>query len=195
MLDIIVSSKTRIKLLIKFFLFEDTVGYLRSLEREFHESSNSIRVELNKFVSAGLLKSERRGKRRYYMANAGHPLFHELKRMVHKTVGIDQITEKITTKTDNLISAFVTGDFANGIDSETIELALVGINLDADHIDRCVKVAEELIHRRIMYLLYTPDQMEYYFSKKSHLLIWKAGHDPVQLFKTEQPDKSSPIPN
>jgi hypothetical protein len=195
MLDIIVSSKTRIKLLIKFFLFEDTVGYLRSLEREFHESSNSIRVELNKFVNAGLLISERRGKKKYYRANTSHPLYHELKHIVHKTVGIDQITEKLTTKTNNLEAAFVTGDFANGINSDTIELALVGMNLDADHIDRCAKIVEKLIHRRIMYLLYTPDQMEYYFKEKSHLLIWQAGHDPVHLFKTEQPDKSSAIPN
>jgi hypothetical protein len=193
MLDIIVSSKTRIKLLIKFFLFEDTVGYLRSLEREFHESSNSIRVELNKFVSAGLLISEHRGKRKFYKANTGHPLYHELKRIVHKTVGIDQITEQLTTKTSNLIAAFVTGDFANGIDSETIELALVGMNMDAEHIDRCVKVVEKLIHRRVMYLLYTPDQMEYYFKEKAHLLIWEAGHDPVYLYKAEQPDKSSQI--
>jgi hypothetical protein len=132
-----------------------------------------------------------RGKRKFYRANSGHPLYNELKHIVHKTVGIDQITEKLTTKTYNLEAAYVTGDFANGIDSDTIELALVGMNLDTEHIDKCVKIVEKLIHRRIMYLLYTPDQMEYYFKEKSHLLIWKAGHDPVHLFKTEQPDKSS----
>ncbi len=115
--------------------------------------------------------------------------------MVHKTVGIDQITEKITTQTVNLSAAFVTGDFANGINSDTIELALVGVNMDSDHIDKCVKNVEDIIHRRIMYLLYTPDQMDYYFKEKSHLLIWKADHDPVQHYKPEQPDKSPYIAN
>jgi DNA-binding transcriptional ArsR family regulator len=188
-LDIIVSSKTRIKLLIKFFLFEDTVGYLRSMEREFHESSNSIRVELNKFVRAGLLTSERKGKRRYYRANPGHPLYNELKRIVHKTVGIDQILDKVISKIGNLEAAFITGGFANGIDSDTIELALVGQNLDTVFISRCVKVAEKFIHRRIMYLLYTPDQMAYFFQNKSHLLIWKADSKPESFFHAEVPDK------
>jgi hypothetical protein len=189
MLDIIVSSKTRIKLLIKFFLFEETDGYLRSMEREFHESSNSIRVELNRFVSAGLLMTERRGKKKFYMANPHHPLYNELKRIVHKTVGLDQIMEKITTKTCNLEAAFVTGDFAKGIDSDTIELALVGLNLDTDFINNCVMVVEKLIHRRIMYLLYTPDQKEYYFKEKSHLLIWEADQNSKQMYKVEQPDE------
>ena len=161
------------------------------MEREFHESSNSIRIELNKFVSAGLLIAERKGKRKYYRANPGHPLYQEIRRIVHKTVGIDQITEKITNKIGNLEAAFVTGDFANGVDSDTIELALVGTNLDADYIERCVKFVERLIHRRIMYLLYTPDQMEYFFKKKSHLLIWKAEKDSGQPFKLEHPDHSS----
>jgi hypothetical protein len=165
------------------------VGYLRSLEREFHESSNSIRLELNKFVSTGLLISERKGKKKFYKANINHPLYQELKRIVHKTVGIDQIMEKMIIKTVNLDAAFITGDFANGIDSDTIELALVGINLDSGCIDKCAEDVEKLIGRRIMYLLYTPDQKEYFFKNKSHLLIWKAGREPNQYYKPEQPYK------
>ncbi|MFN5885132.1 MAG: ArsR family transcriptional regulator, partial [Bacteroidota bacterium] len=49
MLDTLITSKTRIKLLLKFFLNGNTSSYLRNLESEFGESSNAIRLELNKF--------------------------------------------------------------------------------------------------------------------------------------------------
>jgi hypothetical protein len=57
MLDSLVTSQTRIKLLKKFFLNSSTSAHLRGLESEFGESSNAIRVELNRFEDAGLLNS------------------------------------------------------------------------------------------------------------------------------------------
>ncbi len=183
MLDTIVSSKTRIKLLIKFFLFEETEGYLRSMEREFNESTNSIRIELKKFLEAGLLISERRGKKRYYKANTGHPLFKEIRQIVYKTVGIDQIIENITTKVENLEAAFIIGNFANGVESDTLELAFVGEDMDLIFIDSCVKKVEKIINRKIMHLVYTPSQMEYFFQNKPHLIVWKAENPTASAAK------------
>ena len=48
MLDTLITSKTRIKLLMKFFMNPRTRAYLRELASEFGESTNSIRVELNR---------------------------------------------------------------------------------------------------------------------------------------------------
>ena len=53
MIEALISSKTRIKLLLKFFLNSKTTSYLRGLEAEFGESSNAIRIELNRFEKAG----------------------------------------------------------------------------------------------------------------------------------------------
>ena len=53
MIETLISSKTRIKLLLKFFLNSNTTAYLRGLEEEFGESTNSIRLELNRFEKAG----------------------------------------------------------------------------------------------------------------------------------------------
>lgn len=55
MIETLISSKTRVKLLMKFFLNSNNVAYLRSLEEEFQESTNGIRLELNKFEKAGFL--------------------------------------------------------------------------------------------------------------------------------------------
>ena len=47
MLDSLITSKTRIKLLLKFFLNTSTHAYLRGLADEFGESTNALRLELN----------------------------------------------------------------------------------------------------------------------------------------------------
>ena len=53
MLEVLISSKTRIKLLLKFFLNPGSKAYLRGLAEEFNESTNSVRIELNRFEEAG----------------------------------------------------------------------------------------------------------------------------------------------
>lgn len=100
-------------------------------------------------------------------------MYEDLKRIVRKTVGIDHIVERITSKIGHLEAAYITGSFAKGVDADTIELALVGYGLDKNYIDALVEKAEKLIGRKIMYLVFTPDQMEYFFKNKPALLIWE----------------------
>lgn len=145
------------------------------MEKEFHESSNSIRVELNRFLNAGLLLSEYQGKKRYYRANEKHPLYKDLKNIVRTTLGINYLIEKCICKVGNLQFAYITGNLAEGINSDFIELALVGSDLDNECIERLIKKTQKLISRKIMYLTFTNEQMEYFFKDKPRLLIWRAG--------------------
>ena len=57
MLESLITSKTRLRLLIKFFLNIANKGYLNSLANEFGESTNSVRKELNNLSSAGYLET------------------------------------------------------------------------------------------------------------------------------------------
>jgi len=173
MLDIIISSKTRVKLLIKFFFINGSEGYLRGLEKEFNEAPNAVRIELNRFAKAGLLTSKFEGKRKIYKANPKHPLYNAITTFVHDTVGIDQIVEQVASRIGDLEEAYVTGSFARGVDSDTMELALVGKDVNTEYIGKLVKKAEKLIGRKIMYLVLTPKQMDYYFKDKPTLLIWE----------------------
>ena len=63
MIESLISSKTRVKLLLKFFLNSKNSSYLRGLESEFGESTNAIRIELNKLEDAGLLSSNLEGNK------------------------------------------------------------------------------------------------------------------------------------
>ena len=44
----LITSKTRLKLLTRFFLNQSVDGYLQGLSKELDENTNSIRLELNR---------------------------------------------------------------------------------------------------------------------------------------------------
>ena len=152
MLKSIITSDTRIKLLLKFFLNPKTKGYLRQLSTEFRESTNGIRVELNKLEKAKILSSKFEGRNKIYRANSSHPLFNELRIIVLKSTGIDKVISNIIEKVGNIKSAFIRGDYAVGNDSGLIELVIVGDDLNKSEIERVRSKTEKLIERKISIL-------------------------------------------
>ena len=150
------------------------MSYLRSLETEFGESSNSIRVELNKLESAGLLNSTTDGNKKMFFANSNHPLFDDIHRILMKFVGLDQIIEKITSQIGELQAAYLIGKFATGNDSPIIDMILVGNNLDRNYIDSLISKAENFISRKVKYIILNPEEMIRIFNNKPVLLIWWA---------------------
>ena len=164
MLDSLVTSQTRIKLLKKFFLNSSTRAHLRGLESEFGESSNSIRVELNRFENAGLLHSLRDGNKKIYQANPGHPLYKDIHSIILKETGIDRVIEKVIHRLGNLICVYLTGDFARGRDSQVIELILVGADIDREYLARKIVQAEEMVGRKVSYIVLEPHEAENHLS-------------------------------
>ena len=98
MLDTLITSKTRVKLLMKFFLNPGTRAYLRELASEFDESTNSVRVELNRLSKAKIITAENVGRTIEYHANEEHSLFNELQALVQKYAGIDKLIETLIKK-------------------------------------------------------------------------------------------------
>ena len=178
MIRTLITSQTRIKLLMKFFLNSSVKAHLRGLETEFGESSNAIRLELNRFEEAGLLHSLKEGNKKLYQANQKHPLFGDIHSMLLKESGIDRVIEKVIHRMGNLENIYLTGDFARGIDSPVIELILVGADIDREYLARKVIQAEELCGRKVSFVVLEPTEAEDYLNKlKTALLpLWNNGH-------------------
>ena len=148
MLNTLITSKTRINLLLKFFLNPGTKAYLRELSAEFGESTNSVRVELNRLTEAKILKSSSLGRKIIYRANSKHSLFRDIQNVVRKFVGLDQLVEDLIKRLGSVEKAFVIGDYAKGIDSGLIDVVLVG-NVDTDTLEKFVIKTGNLINRKI----------------------------------------------
>jgi predicted transcriptional regulator len=170
MLDSLITSKTRVKLLLKFFLNPESRAYLRELAEELGESTNGVRIELNRLTEAGLLQAENNGRTKVYRANITHPLFPDIQNMVKKYLGIDHLIHQVLTQLGTIQFAFVTGDYAQGKDSGIIDLVIVG-NIDRSFLFQLIDKAERIIKRKIRTLILTNDE---FLCLKSTLKLDKA---------------------
>jgi hypothetical protein len=172
-LESLITSQTRIKLLVRFFLNQSSHGYLRGLADEFSESSNAIRLELNRFEKAGLLVSFLMGNKKIYKANGNHPLSKDIHSIVLKYVGIDNTIEEVISRMGNLHEAWITGDFAIGKDSKCVDILLIGKEINLTSLMELVKRAEKAISHKIRYTTILPEEKEQYLYKESaRLLLW-----------------------
>lgn len=174
MIETLISSKTRVKLLLKFFLNSNNSSYLRNLESEFGESTNAIRLELNKFEDAGLLNSSLQGNKKFFKANTDHPLYNDLNSMLLKFTGLDKIVEKVISKLGDLERAYVVGNLAKGLNSEVVDLVFIG-DIDKKYLFNLIEKAEVMIKKKIKYVLYSKgelseEDLEQKFN--GHLLLW-----------------------
>ncbi len=158
MIETLISSKTRIKLLLKFFLNSNTTSYLRGLEGEFGESSNAIRVELNKLEEAGMLSAELIGNKKMFKANTKHPLFKEIHNILLKHIGLDSIIENVVERLGDVNRVYLVGDFAKGLNSQIIDLIFIG-NIDKAYLLELIEKAESLIQRKVRYLIYQENEL------------------------------------
>ena len=172
----LISSKTRIKLLVKFFFNPKTRSYLRELASEFNVSTNSVREELNQLTRTHLLKSERSGRQVFYTANPDHPLFNELKSMVSKVMGIDQVIEGIVNRLGDLEKAYLIDDYAEGKDTGIIDLLLVG-DIDQYHLNDLSRKTERYINRKIRSLVVSKEEYSHLgpnLEQRPRILIWES---------------------
>lgn len=178
MLETLITSKTRVKLLMKFFLNSSSSSYLRGLESEFGESTNAIRLELNRFEKAGLLSTSTSGNKKIFRANTSHPLFKDIHNLLLTYIGFDQIVDKVVTKLGDVKMVFITGDFARGLDSNIMDLLFIGDSIDKEYLMKLIYKSEGLIKRKIKYLVYTTGEFSKEYSngtnKEEMLLLWKA---------------------
>ncbi len=174
MIETLISSKTRIKLLLKFFLNSKTTAYLRSLEGEFGESTNAIRVELNKLENAGMLSSSLMGNKKIFQANTKHPLFKEIHNILLKHIGLDKILENVVERLGDIDKVYLIGDFAKGLNSQIIDLIFIG-DVDKIYLLNLIEKAETLIQRKVRYLIYSEQELPKSKLNKMNperLLLW-----------------------
>ena len=150
MIDAIIKSQTRRKLLIKFFINIANTGYLNQLAEEFSESTNSVRKELNNLTQANYLNKEYVKNKVIYRANVKHPLFSELQNIVKKYLGIEEMVQTVLNRMGKFDEIFLLGDYAKGIDSDQIDVLITGFDLNTDYIHELEITVSELLKKRVV---------------------------------------------
>ena len=153
MLESLITSKTRLNLLVKFFVNIANRGYLNSLANEFGESTNSVRKELNNLTKAGYLVKKDSNNKVIYSANVKHPLFSTIQSIVRKHLGIEDIVTRVLENIGDINKIILLGDYAEGIDSGVIDILIVGSNIRKNYLDNIQPKIEKKINRKINFMI------------------------------------------
>ncbi len=152
-LNQLITSKTRLRLLIKFFVSQANRGYLNGLASEFNESTNSIRKELNHLSEAGYLEKYKDNHKVAYKANIKHPMFEILQKVVYKHLGLEDIVDHVLNQMGEVKQIHLIGDYAKGLDSGKIEVLLVGNDLNNSYITSLEKKIQGIIERKVKFYI------------------------------------------
>ena len=151
MLDSLITSKTRLKMLIKFFVNTTNKGYLNGLANEFNESTNSIRKELNNLSAEGYLLKVKSDNKVIYNANKKHPLFTILQKVIRQHLGIEHIIDSILDKIGDVSYVAIVGDYAKGIDSGLIKIVMLGDKINVNYLEELIVKVEKKITRKVSF--------------------------------------------
>ena len=153
MLNSLITSKTRLRMLIKFFVSAANKGYLNGLANEFNESTNSIRKELNNLSDAGYLLKSKQNNRVIYNADIKHPLFKVLQKIVRQDLGLEEIVETVISRMGDVDIIALTGDYAKGIDSGIIEIVIIGGNVNNEYLENIKIKIKDKISRDVDFII------------------------------------------
>jgi len=161
MLEAIISSKTRVKLLTLFLLNPEREYYVREIARLTEENTNAVRRELANLQSFGLITGERKGIQQYYTVNRDFFLYEDLQKLVLKTEGVARVIKGHLADTADITCMFIYGSFAKGSASgkSDIDLFIVG-DLDENKLIPLVHESERTLDREINYTLMRPAELE-----------------------------------
>ncbi len=88
------------------------------------------------------------GQKVLYRPNIQNPFYRELCGLVSKHMGFDHLIERVLDQVGELIAAYVVGEYAKGLDTGTIEVAIVG-DVDSEYLERLTKCAQKELSRKV----------------------------------------------
>ena len=165
-------GKIRSQILALLLTHPDEPYYLREVARRIAASPGTVQRELEWLTQLGLLRKTIRGPHTYYQADASHPLFPELQRLMVKTAGAGDIIRRalLPSQTDIRV-AFLYGSFASGEirGRSDIDLLIIG-NVSFSRIAEALSSAQQELGREINPAVYSEEEFAAKLAQKHHFL-------------------------
>ena len=142
-----------------FMLHEDSELYVHEIARRLSLDQGNLDRKLKELEKEGILKSDLRGKERYYSLDAYFPLFREYKKIILKTVGFEQSLKQLLKPVKGLEHAYLFGSYAgNKMDrSSDIDLLVVGDH-SAIELQRKIAEIQKSVKREINVISMSPGE-------------------------------------
>ena len=155
-------SPLRKKLLSYFFTNPETKLYLRDIALKLQVDPANLSRELRRLVSENVFIAEQQGNLKYFSLNLKHPLYHELKSMIFKTVGVQGAIAKILEKISGIRRAFIYGSFAKNTEKAVSDIDLCIVTdkrkFEEEILLKGLHQLEKELGREINYVFFTLEE-------------------------------------
>lgn len=178
-------TKTQQRVLGLLYGKPDKSFYTNEIVRWADMGRGTIRRELDRLASAGLLVVTREGNQLHYQANASSPIYADLLNIVRKTFGVADVIRQALQPLDSRIElAFVYGSVAKSTDTRAsdIDLMLVGEGLNYGEVVESLMPAEESLSRPINPTIYTRKEFQSKMKEGSGFLL-RVMEQPKHMIK------------
>ena len=156
MLETLLGSKLRVKVLGWLFSHPDERYFVRQLTSLVKEDSTNVSRELIRLEKTGVLVSTKEGKQKYYQANRESPVYNELHGLIVKTTGVaDVLRSALAPSAGSIKVAFVFGSIASGNEDKAsdIDVMVVG-GISFGDVVSLFSLAEDKLRREINTVVY-----------------------------------------
>jgi predicted nucleotidyltransferase len=167
-------TKTQQRVLGLLYGVPDKSFYTNEIMRWADMGRGTIRRELDRLVSAGILSVTPEGNQNHYQAKQDNPVYTELLGIVRKTFGVvDVIKQALKPLNAQINLAFIYGSIAKGTDVRTsdIDLMLIGEGLNYSDVIDVLMPLEESLQRSVNPTVFTSAEFASRLDQNSSFLV------------------------
>ena len=167
MLQDLITSKTRVKLLTLLLDAPHEMYHVRELVRKTSDEINAVRRELAFLENKGILVKEHRANRLYYSLSKSYPFHSDLLKIGVKIIGLGAEFLKNKAKLGKIKYAMFSGSFVKRLEknADKVDFLVVG-TIVLPELAVLVRNEEARLQTEINYTVMTEDEFE--FRKKKH---------------------------
>lgn len=171
MLEDLIISRVRVKLLQIFLAVPERIIHVRELVRLAKEEINAVRRELAHMERKGMVRKEARANRLYYSFRKDYSLYFDLMALVAKTTGLGGAIVKHRNRLGKIKFVMLSGKFVRNIpgSAEKVDLLIVG-SVVIPEVAALVREEELRRGREIFFTPMTEEEFVYRKRKKDSFI-------------------------
>jgi predicted nucleotidyltransferase len=124
-------------------------------------SPGSLQREVSSLTKAGLLVREPRGNQIFYRANGAHPVYHDLRGLIEKTMStVDLLRSALAPLADRLEATYLFGSLAAGRAraGSDVDLLVIG-EVEYSELSDALASIEKRLGREVNPLIYSVEEL------------------------------------
>jgi hypothetical protein len=186
MLEDLIISRVRVKILTLFYLNCEKMYHLREIQRQTTEAMNAVRREMQYLHKCGLMMAENRGNRKYYHLRRDYPLYFDLLGLIYKTQGLGRAFIENRAKLGKVRFVMFSGRFIRMLPrrNNEVDILLVG-KVVLPEITQIVKKEEERRGTEINYTVMSEEEFAFRKQRRDPFVLGVLGGSRVMILGDE----------